>query len=268
MTRERTLKTTIRARMAKTGERYTAARRHVLAASTPGETAARAAAAAGPPRPSARPTAVFPGPMPGSAANTRLIGRTGHDFVHWFGVLEEFGARAKGHTAAARHLHQDHGVPGWHAQEITVAWERATGQRAVNQRMSGAYEVSVSKVLPVDAVTAAGVLAATTSRTAWTKAVEPALVRALLGGLRGNGATGVTDGSKGLKRCRFTWDGSRVELQLVPRPDGRAAAIAVHTKLPDAAAVETHRAHWRAALTALAAHLGSASPPPSRRARR
>lgn len=268
MTRERTLKTTIRARMAKTGERYTAARRHVLAASAPGDTAARAATTASTIRPAARPASAFPGPMPSAAANTRLIARSGHDFAHWFAVLEDFGARTKGHTASARHLSADHGVPGWHAQEITVAWERATGLRAVNQRMNGAYEVSVSKVLPVDVPTAARALEATTARTAWTKSAEPALIRALLGGLRGPGANGLTDGSKGLKRCRFAWDDSRVEFQLVPRADGRADAIAVHTKLPDTAAVETRRSQWRAALTALAAHVGPAPPPPSRRARR
>jgi hypothetical protein len=255
MTRERTLKTTIRARMARTGERYTTARRHVLSASTPP-----------PPRPA--PTAAYPGPMPGPAADARLIGRTGHGFLHWFGVLDDFGGRAKGHTAAARHLHDDHGVPGWHAQEITVAWERATGQRAVNQRLNGAFEVSVSKVLPVDVPAAARALEASTARSAWIRGIEPSLVKALVGGLRGKDATGVTDGANGLKRCRFAWDGSRVELQLIPRADGRATAIAVVTKLPDAAAVEARRTQWRAALTALATHLAPRPATPLRRPRR
>lgn len=241
MTRARTLKTTIRARMASTGERYTAARRHVIAASAP--------------RPAARPAPAYPGPMPTATANARLVTRSGHDFAHWFAVLEDFGARTKGHTASARHLHDAHGVPGWHAQEITVAWERATGLRAVNQRMDGAYEVSVSKVLPVDVPRAAAAVQASTARMAWTSALDAATRRALAGGLHGPAAKGLTDGSKGLKRCRFGIGASRVELVLNPRADGRTTAVVTQTKLADAAALEARRTMWRTALTALAAQL-------------
>ena len=65
-------------------------------------------------------------------------------------MLDRFGAVEKGHTAAARHLHEAHHVDGWYAQGITVAYERARGVRAVNQRRDGEYEVSVSKVVAAD----------------------------------------------------------------------------------------------------------------------
>ena len=62
-------------------------------------------------------------------------------------MLDRFGGATKGHTALARHLYDEHGVPGWYCQGITVAYERARGARAQNQRCDGAFEVSVSKVM-------------------------------------------------------------------------------------------------------------------------
>src|SRR5688572_12825597 len=122
MTRARALKHVIRERAAKTGERYTTARRHVLAA------VARPVAPAPPVRPAPPP------PTKGSVSDAKAIEKTGHGLDHWFAVLDRFNAIAKGHTAAARHLFDDHNVPGWYAQGITVAYERARGVRALNQR--------------------------------------------------------------------------------------------------------------------------------------
>ena len=138
MTRARALKQLIRSRAAKTGERYTTARRHVLASLPP-----RVDKPAAP----AKAERVEPRAAKGAASEATIRQRTGHGLDHWFDVLDRFGAVQKGHTAAARHLATDHGVPGWYAQGITVAYERARGVRAVNQRCDGEFEVSVSKVV-------------------------------------------------------------------------------------------------------------------------
>ena len=144
MTRARALKQVIRARAAKTGERYTTARRHVLkdlqqttvpAARLRSTTAPRAAAA---------------GSSKGSVSDAKSLEKTGHGLDHWFDVLDRFGAVDKGHTAAARHLYDVHHVDGWYAQGITVAYERARGVRALNQRCDGGYQVSVSKVVAAE----------------------------------------------------------------------------------------------------------------------
>ena len=83
----------------------------------------------------------------GSVSDATSRAKTGHGLDHWFAVLDAFGAVERGHTAAARHFYDTHGVPGWHAQGITVAYERARGVRAVNQRRGGDYEMSVTKVV-------------------------------------------------------------------------------------------------------------------------
>ena len=159
MTRARALKQTIRTRAAKTGERYTTARRHVLEKLA---TRPDARATASPPRPPpidertrgrveppSTPT-LAPGVSKGTVTDAKAREKTGHGLDHWFAVLDRFGGVEKGHTASARHLNEDHGVPGWHAQGITVAYERARGARTLNQRLSGDYEVSVSKVVTGD----------------------------------------------------------------------------------------------------------------------
>ena len=140
MTEAKKLKQAIRARSAQTGERYTAARQHVLKARqkrTPEPAVA------------ATPVTHRSAAAPSGVSEKAVIARTGRGFEHWFAVLDAFGAGAKGHTAAARHLRDDLGVPGWHSQGITVAYERTRGLRAVNQTATG-FQVSVSKMVPAD----------------------------------------------------------------------------------------------------------------------
>ena len=81
MTRARALKQVIRARVAKTGERYTTARRHVL------NTVATAARPAAPPRQAPAPP---PPVTKGSVSDTTARAKTGHGLDHWFSVLDRF----------------------------------------------------------------------------------------------------------------------------------------------------------------------------------
>jgi hypothetical protein len=234
MTRASKLKQAIRARARKTGERYTAARRQVLKA--------RERRHMPPPPP----------PAPPGLSEAAVRARTGRGYDHWFAVLDAFGAAARGHTAAARHIREDHGVPGWHAQGITVAYERARGLRAMNQAKSG-FQVSVSRVVPGDIET---VLAAIRgpARKRWLAEADPGLRRALESALA-TGAKGMVRGPK-RARVRYKWDGADVELVAEPR-GGRTVVVASNTKLRDAAQVAARRSQWRAALDALKVHLGA-----------
>ena len=130
MTRARALKQQFAPRAARTGERYTTARRHVLKSLEPRVVPAERLACgrkAGGRRRHRTPK--------GGMSDAKYVERTGHGLDHWFSVLDQFGAVEKGHTAAARHLYETHGVDGWYAQGITVAYERARGVRGVNQRV-------------------------------------------------------------------------------------------------------------------------------------
>jgi len=241
MTEAKKLKQAIRARSAKTGESYTAGRLQVLKARQK-RTLPPAPATAPPP---ARPVAARSG-----FGEKAVVEKTGHGFDHWFAVLDAFGAAAKGHTATARHLALEQGVPGWHAQGITVAYERARGLREVNQA-AGGFQVAVSKMVPADMDTVLSALRGP-ERKKWLAGADPALRRALDAALA-PGAKGVVRGPK-RSRVRYKWDATDVELVFEPRGTG-TSVVAANTRLRDAAQVAVRRTQWRAALDALKIHL-------------
>ena len=252
MTRARALKQVIRARAARTGERYTTARRHVLAGIASPALPAPAAEPS-----SARADARKTPPARGTVSDDKVRERTGHGLDHWFAVLDRFSGVEKGHTASARHLFDAHGIPGWYAQGITVAYERARGVRVVNQRCDGEYEVSVSKVI---AAGTADVIKAFTDRRQrgrWTAAVDPQLSGALFASLDAPASKGMVVRPDGLGRHRYKWGRTTVQLYLTPKPGGKLALVATNSKLADPAMVEERRAMWRTALSALAGSFAS-----------
>ena len=230
MTQARKLKKQIRARARKTGESYTAARHQLL----------KQRSAKRPPAATSVPASVLKG-------EARLVERTGHGFRHWFRVLDAFGAADKGHTASARHVAEDHGVDGWYAQQITVQYERARGLRGINQRRSGEFEVSVSKVLPVSVDDVARVLRDPRRRSAWLEAAPPWLRHDLEAALGGTKGLRLRD--RGDARLRFRTKAATVNLGIDPKPGGRAAFVARNMKLKAKEDVERYRSAWRKAST-------------------
>ena len=79
-----------------------------------------------------------------------MIEATGHGWDHWFAALDEWGAREQSHTQIARWLRDEHGVPGWYSQSISVSYERARGMRAVGEGVNG-FTVSVSRTVDATA---------------------------------------------------------------------------------------------------------------------
>jgi hypothetical protein len=128
MTRQKTFKRRVRARMEKTGESYTAARRMLIAA---GE------------RPEAS-TSTFQPPM----ADEKVAAATGRVWEEWFALLDEWGAASRAHRDIARWLQDEHGVAGWWSQSVTVAYEQARGLRAPGQRVDG-WSITATKTIAV-----------------------------------------------------------------------------------------------------------------------
>ena len=243
MTQQKTLKHRVRARMAKTGERYTTARRQVLAKSSP-ETA---------PPPDERPAARVPttpskaAPVPDSpfrgersVSDEALVARTGQPWEHWYRLLEAWGAADRPHGEIARFLNVDHGVDGWWSQEVTVRYEMAIGRRRPGQRADG-FELSASKTVdvPVERLFAAFVEAG--ERSAWLDA--PLRIRS-------------SNPTAKVANARFDWAGGpeRVVAWFSPKGDRSTIAIA-HQRLPSADARDAARVFWKDALASLVRHL-------------
>ena len=214
MTQQKTFKRRVRARMEKTGESYTAARRQLI-----GDDGAR------PPEPAFEPT----------VAEERVIEATGHGWDHWFAALDEWGARERSHTETARWLRDEAGVPGWYSQAITVSYERARGLRAVGEGVNG-FTVSASRTIAVPAEVLFAAFDDPGSRERWLPGWSwrcgPPRRRAL---------------------ARYDWTGgsSRLVVGIEALEDGRSRVGLAHERLADNAERDRMKAWWRERLTAL-----------------
>ncbi|HEV2854053.1 MAG TPA: DUF4287 domain-containing protein [Thermoanaerobaculia bacterium] len=264
MTLQKKLKKSIRARSQKTGESYTAARRQVLLArdkktETPNPIAVTEPIEPPPPpapAPAAPPVpAKATKPVRGEVSDESARKKTGHGLDHWFAVLDAFGAAGKGHTAAAAHLNKEHGVPGWHAQGITVAYERAHGLRETNQSCTGTFQVSVSKTVPAPVAEVLDALKDANRRSEWLQGADPGLVAALDSAFTGDKPREVKTKGSDNAWLRFPWEGHTVEIRVTGKPKG-ASVVADNSNLASPELVEQRRAQWRVALAGLQKHLG------------
>ena len=212
MTERKSLKRQVRSRMAKTGERYTAARANVVRKA--GE-------------PPVDPAAL--GLMP----EETVVARTGRGWSEWFALLDAWGAGERSHPEIARWVSGEHGVSGWWAQTITVGYERATGRRAVHERAAGAgFEFGVSKTVgaPVERLFAA------VTDPAWP---EPGKLRVRTAQA---GRTARFDWEDGE---------TRVAAYFTAKGDAKSSVTLQHGRLADAAAVERMKVYWRERLAEL-----------------
>jgi hypothetical protein len=214
MTRQSSFKRLVRARMEKTGERYTSARAALLAAEEPKGT-----------------------DPPLATSDETIRQRTGRGWEEWFDLLDEWGAAKRPHREVARWVAEQLGIVplAWEAQAVTVSYERARGGRAVGERSDG-FAITASKTVavPVDRL--------------YEAFVDESLRERWLpdGKLRERTATKP-------KSARFDWDdgSTRVSVGFVERDDAKSTATLEHARLVDADEAERMKAYWRDRVAAL-----------------
>jgi hypothetical protein len=213
MTRHRSFKRLVRARMEKTGESYTAARAALLTAQEPKATEGPAL----------------------TMSDEAIRRRTGRGWEDWFDLLDEWGGTERSHTDAARWLREEHGTEGWNAQSVVVSYERARGLRAVGEHADG-FTVTASKTVavPIDRLYEAFV--DESLRRHWLPDSE----------LRERTVTRP-------KSARFDWGDSdtRVVVGFEAKGDAKSTAALAHERLPDAEQAERMKAFWRERVAAL-----------------
>ena len=161
--------------------------------------------------------------------------KTGRDWYGWFKVLDEERAHKLPHKDLATLLYEQHEVPGWWTQMVTVEYERARGLREKHEQ-TGGFSVAVSKTLPVDLTKLYRAFADAKVRTRWFPKgkVEP---------------TSATEN----KYWRGKWNGAaRLEVGFYAKGAGKSQVAIQVNKLASAKAVETERAAWKKALEKLA----------------
>ena len=213
MTRQKSFKALVRARMEKTGESYTAARAALLAADEPKATE---------------------GPVM-SVSEEAIRRRTGRGWAQWFDLLDEWGATERAHGEIARWLAEEQGTDSWGAQAVTVSYERARGLRAFGERADG-FAITASKTVAVPVERLYEAFLDESLRERWLPEGE----------LRERTASKP-------KSARFDWgDGAtRVNVGFIAKDEAKSAVALEHERLVDAEEAERMKAFWRDRVAAL-----------------
>jgi hypothetical protein len=265
MTKEKAQKQAIRARMAKTGERYTTARHYLLdlhrqeQANADGEGSSLGDDVPGSNAVSLSSEEVVAGAAPAvrdaapAVAETALPARvaepgvsdaavqraTGKSWDEWFALLDDWQGTTHNHTEIARHVYETYGIDGWWAQSVTVGYERARGMRALHERPDG-FSMNVSKTFPVPVERLFAAFVEPDERERWLEGIE----------LRNRT-------SQPNKSARFDVlpEDGRLAVTFVAKGPDKAAAQLQQERLTDAEEVARWKAIWKEQLDRLAATL-------------
>jgi uncharacterized protein YndB with AHSA1/START domain len=239
MTRNKSFKGLVRARMDKTGERYATARRQLVAKAAAKDQSEAAPEAQTPGAESQMP-ARAPGFKPPYSDDV-IRSNTGRSWDEWFTLLDRWGAVERPHPEIARWLNEEHGVPGWWAQGVTVAYEQARGLRAPRQRRGGQFEVNASRTVAVPV------------ERLYEAFADPALRERWLPGAAVEVRTARPPTS-----IRANWDdgSTRLLIAFTARGEAKSQVALVHERVPDAGTADKLKAFWRERMAALKELLG------------
>lgn len=227
MPRSKDLKRLVRSRMKKTGESYTTARSQLLD---------KKQRSKGPARSVARALTSADLASLAGMSDDAVRAKTGRTWKQWVGVLDAIDATAMQHRDIARYVHEEHDIPGWWAQTVTVGYERIRGLREIGQRRSGAYESNKSKTIPVSITTLYRAFSSARTRTRWLAGVKPVIRKATPE-----------------KSMRLTWeDESSVQVYFTAKGASKAQVAVQHTNLSTKAAATKMKEYWNERLGTLA----------------
>ena len=214
MTRHRSFKRLVRARIEKTGESYTAARASLLAAAEPQ---------------AAQPVL--------ATSDEAIRERTGRGWEEWFDLLDEWGAADREHREVSKHVADLLGIDplAWNAQAITKSYERARLGHEVGQRTDG-FAVTASKTVAVPVERLFDAFADESARAEWLPDGELS-----------------ERTSTRPRSARYDWgeDGTRVHVGFAAKDEGRSTINLEHRRLADAEEAERMKAYWRERVAAL-----------------
>lgn len=203
----------VRARMKKTGEAYTAARRQIL-----NKTKAPAdyAAVAG-------------------MSDDVIKAKTGCNWERWVSALDHYGADKMSHREIAALVKKTYKTGDWWSQTVTVGYERIKGLRAKGQQRNGTYEASKSRTFAVPVKTLFEAWADDSMRRRWL-----------------NGAGVKIRSATEPKSMRLDWrDKSIIAVGFAAKGRSKSSVAIQHTKLPDRDTANQVKQYWSERLDVL-----------------
>jgi hypothetical protein len=215
MTRKRSFKCLVRARMEKTGESYTAARAALLSPDEPKPASERVL----------------------MTTDESIRRRTGRGWEEWFDLLDKWGAAERSHREIAIWVAERQGIVplAWNAQAVAGSYERARGLRAVGEHADG-FRASITKTVAVPVERLYEAFVDPSRRTRWLADGE----------LHERTATKP-------RSARFDWgDGrSRVHVTFTAKDVNKSTATVSHQRLADAKEADRMKTFWRDRITTL-----------------
>jgi len=216
MTTQESFKKKVRARMARTGERYTTARQAMLAKTpTVGRTWASQ-------------------PELGDDA---VLAATGQGWNDWCDVIDSWRADDGAdwdHAACARRLQAEGGLDGWWSQSVTGGYERITGLRLPGQMPDGTFTANKSRTVTADAEELRRLLLDDEHR------------RDLFPGQPTELRSRPTS-----KTIRLAIGGGVAQIGLTDKADGRTTVTVQHERLPEPEDIERWKFWWSEWLEAI-----------------
>ena len=219
MTEHKSFKRLVRARMAKTGESYTAARAMLLR-----------------------------GEEPAGAAEVRLATsdekireRTGRGWEEWFGMLDEWGAASRLHRETARWLAEQQGLHplAWNVQAVASSYERARGLREPGEKNDG-FAITASKTVGVPVERLYDAFVDDSLRTDWLP----------------DGQLSARTATKP-RSARFDWgEGqTRVNVTFLAKGENKSTIALEHRRMASADEAKRMKNYWRTSFAALKGEL-------------
>jgi hypothetical protein len=163
---------------------------------------------------------------------------TGRDWAGWVKALDKEKAGDLPHKEIAILVRDKFGAGDWWAQMVTVGYERIKGLRVKNQKADG-YEISVSKTVNTDALTA---LEAFTD----AKRLKKWLGKSMKLRTAAAGKSARFDGPEA---------GGVVSLWLTSKGPAKTSVSLQHSKLAAESDAETMREYWKSAMEKYKAYL-------------
>lgn len=221
MTSNERFKKQVRARMAKTGEKYGAARRALLARRLD------------PPAGVEHDGRLWANPP--EVPDESVREHTGRSWNDWCDVIDSSETAVEGHRAVARWLGDEQGLDGWWSQAVTIGWERITGRRVPGQLSDGTFAANKSRTMVGEAGALRALIVDDTSRSDLFHGTETEL--------RSKPTT---------KVLRLGMEVGIALVSIDDRGDGRVRVGVQHTGLRDIEARENWGDYWDAWLGDLA----------------
>jgi hypothetical protein len=232
MPTQKDLKRLVRARMKKTGEAYTTARKQILTKRSSRKAAPPATTTRAPKTPAlvASDYAKVAG-----MSDAVLKEKTGCTWDAWVGALDYYGAGKMSHRDIAKLVGKKFKVGDWWTQTVTVGYERIKGMRTRGQQRDGTFGATKSRTYNVPVETLFDAWMNPKTRNRWLTGAK----------VRVRVATSP-------KSMRLDWpDGGIIAVGFTSKGTTKSAVALEHSHLPDRDAANRVKEEWAKRLDSL-----------------